>query len=48
MIQYYQELLNECLDLKRGKELHKNMKSILNKMKNNLKKLKGASDENFN
>lgn len=35
MIQYYQELLNECIDLTNYKTLHKNMKLTLRKMKNN-------------
>ena len=39
MIKYYQELLNECIDLKIWKEKHKQMLSTLETMKNKLKSL---------
>ena len=34
MLKYYQELLNECIDLSEHKKKHKEMKSTLNKIKN--------------
>lgn len=40
MIRYYQELLNECIDLTENKQLYKNMLSTLETMKDKLKKLK--------
>ena len=42
MIKYYQELLNECIDLTENKQLHKDMLSTLETMKDKLKKLKGG------
>ena len=33
MLKYYQELLNECIDLSEHKKKHKEMKSTLNKIK---------------
>lgn len=40
MIQYYQELLNRCIDKQEDQQLLKRMQTILTKMKNNLKELK--------
>ena len=40
MINYYQELLNECIDIKYWKNKHKNMLLTLFKMSYRLKKLK--------
>ena len=40
MIKYYQELLNECIDLTENKQLYVNMLSTLETMKDKLKKLK--------
>lgn len=40
MIKYYQELLNECIDLAENKQLYVNMLSTLETMKDKLKKLK--------
>ena len=37
MIRYYQELLNECIDISEWKEKHKKMMSTLQTMKNNIK-----------
>ena len=42
MIQYYQELLNRCIDKQEEQQLLKRMKTTLAKMKNNLEKLKGG------
>ena len=42
MIKYYQELLNECIDLSEKKQLHKDMLSTLETMKDKLKNLKGG------
>lgn len=42
MIKYYQELLNECIDIKEAKENYKKMLLTLLKMKYRLKKLKGG------
>lgn len=42
MIQYYQELLNRCIDKQEEQQLLKRMKTTLTKMKNNLKELKGG------
>lgn len=42
MITYYQELLNECIDIQAHKETYKNMLLTLETMKNNLKELKGG------
>ena len=41
MISYYQELLNECIDIVDWKNKHKNMLLILFKMNYKLKSLKG-------
>lgn len=43
MIKYYQELLNECIDLAKNKRLQKEMLSTLKVMKNNLISLKGEN-----
>ena len=40
MIKYYQELLNECIDLTENKKLQKDMLSTLKIMKNKLKGLR--------
>ena len=40
MIKYYQELLNECIDLTENKKLQKDMLSTLDIMKNKLKGLR--------
>lgn len=37
MIKYYQELLNECIDIAEWKEKHKEMLLTLEIMKNKLK-----------
>ena len=42
MIKYYQELLNECMDLNQNKQIHKEMLSILETMKDKLNQLKGG------
>ena len=42
MIQYYQELLNRCIDKQEDQQLLKRMQTTLVKMKNNLKELKGG------
>lgn len=42
MVKYYQELLNECIDIAEWKEKHKVMLLTLAKMKNKLKELKGG------
>ena len=42
MIKYYQELLNECIDLTENIQLYKSMLSILATMKDKLKSLKGG------
>lgn len=42
MIQYYQELLNECIDIAEAKTKYKNMLLTLLKMKYRLKRLKGG------
>lgn len=42
MIRYYQELLNECIDLTKNKQLYKNMLLTLKKMKDKLEQLKGV------
>lgn len=42
MIQYYQELLNKCIDKQENQQLLKKMQATLAKMKNNLKELKGG------
>lgn len=42
MIKYYQELLNECIDLTEDKKKHKNMVSTLEIMKDKLENLKGV------
>lgn len=44
MIAYYQELLNECIDLTENKDLHKTMLLTLEIMKNKLKSLKGGKE----
>ena len=41
MIKYYQELLNECIDLTENKQLHSDMLSALETMKDKLNQLKG-------
>ena len=41
MIKYYQELLNECIDLTENKQLHNDMLSVLETMKDKLNQLKG-------
>lgn len=33
MIKYYQELLNECIDIQEWKDIHKNMLLTLEKIK---------------
>ena len=43
MIKYYQELLNECIDLSENKQLYKDMLSTLETMKDKLKQLKGGN-----
>ena len=43
MLKYYQELLNECIDLSEHKKKHKEMKSTLNKIKNLTSKMKGEN-----
>lgn len=43
MIKYYQELLNECIDLSENKQLHKDMLSTLETMKDKLNQLKGGN-----
>lgn len=42
MIQYYQELLNKCIDKQEDQQLLKKMQTNLAKMQNNLKELKGG------
>lgn len=42
MIQYYQELLNKCIDKQEDQQLLKKMQTTLAKMQNNLKELKGG------
>lgn len=42
MIKYYQELLNECIDLTQNNQLYVNMLSTLKIMKDKLKNLKGV------
>ncbi len=42
MIKYYQELLNECIDLFENKQLYKDMLSTLATMKYKLNQLKGG------
>lgn len=42
MINYYQELLNESIDLTEWKEKHNHMLSTLEIMKDKLKNLKGV------
>ena len=42
MINYYQELLNECIDIAEWKEKHKKMLLTLFKMNYKLKSLKGG------
>ncbi len=42
MIKYYQELLNECIDLSEWIQKHQQMLSTLETMKYKLKKLKGG------
>ena len=43
MIRYYQEILNECIDLTEWKEKHKTMLSTLETMKDKLSNLKGGN-----
>ena len=43
MISYYQELLNECIDIKEWKRKHKNMLLTLFKMNYKLNCLKGGN-----
>ena len=43
MLKYYQELLNECIDLSEHKKKHKEMKSTLNKIKNLIFRIKGEN-----
>lgn len=43
MLKYYQELLNECIDLSEHKKKHKEMKSTLNKIKNLIFRMKGEN-----
>ena len=45
MLKYYQELLNECIDLSEHKKKHKEMKSTLNKIKNLIKRNKNPQKE---
>lgn len=40
MIQYYQELLNKCIDKQEDQQRLNRMKKTLLKMKNNLKELR--------
>ena len=42
MTKYYQELLNECIDLTENKRVHKHMLSTLATMKYKLRTLKGG------
>ena len=42
MIKYYQELLNECINLNENKQIHKEMLSTLKTMKDKLNQLKGG------
>lgn len=42
MIQYYQELLNKCIDKQEDQQVLKKMQTTLVKMQNNLKELKGG------
>lgn len=42
MIKYYQELLNECIDIVENKKSHKSMLLTLATMKYKLKNLKGV------
>lgn len=42
MIKYYQELLNECIDLTENKNTLKTMLLTLETMKNKLNNLKGG------
>lgn len=44
MIKYYQELLNECIDLTDWKAKHKEMLFTLETMKNKMPSLKGVSE----
>ncbi len=41
MLQYYQELLNQCIDKQEDQDRLNRMKKTLEKMKNNLKELGG-------
>ena len=41
-MKYYQEYLNECIDIQKHKEIHKKMLLVLAEMRNNLKILKGV------
>lgn len=43
MIKYYQELLNECIDLAEHKNIHKFMLLTLAEMQNKLNNLKGGN-----
>ena len=45
MIKYYQELLNECIDISEWKDKHKKMLLTLFKMKYKLKNLKGGNQD---
>lgn len=42
MITYYQELLNECIDIQEHKNIHKIMLLTLAEMQNKIKNLKGG------
>lgn len=45
MIRYYQELLNECIDLTENKRTHKSMLLTLETMKNKMQSLKGVKQD---
>ena len=45
MIKYYQELLNECIDIAEAKGKYKNMLLKLFRMKYRLKELKGGKEK---
>ncbi len=48
MIKYYQELVNECIDLTDNMQLYKNMLLTLNTMKNKLKKIERRENAMLN
>lgn len=45
MIKYYQELLNECIDIAECKKKHKKMLLTLETMKNKIQNLKGVKKD---